>query len=1740
MRTFPFELVALVATANRPQLLATRSLPSILTQTLTPNRIVVVDDSELKSHPKTQRAIAKTKHSDRIELLRNRRTPGASGAWNSGLDHILRTSSDPRSVFVAILDDDDEWTPDYLRRCAMIASESQADMVSSAFIRQEKCREPKIVVPPETLRRDDFLTGNPGIQGSNLFIKLSTILEAGLFDENLASCTDRDLCIRLCELPDICYANQPITTVRHHASSTRPRLSSPNLPAKRKGLECFYQKYAPQMTNSQKQRFLDRALRYFSWEPTAPSSPTPNEVILADLSELHVDHQLALAVGVIVDPNRVGSAARLLEDLHILSCDPAVVGLDVLLIENGAGWEISRPFVELVKSTRSKGLNVYAMTRDIIREDHEAGRIEAPECAQGERMGIARARTVLQSYLYALLCRRPGAVGWILDDDMHLEALTQQQGEAIRWKPPYVQTLARAKAEGVTDIGIGPYTGAPPLPFASCLRGQMVDLVHTLRRWSRLSSKALLPPALGMNTRLAEGRRDFYYDLSRIETDRLETPFNFTFARPEESVAEVFSQLAKRFERILAGEQLFRPLIQQGQNGHCMPDGSPLQRGGNTFIFNPEVLADIPNPCLLTQGRPMRRSDMLWSLAQQHLNGRTVRTLSLPVYHDRSGLQVEGLDSEKVIDDIRGYAFYSALQDRLNEGDQKGKVGSSWISHPDIDAFTSLVEKYAKERLAAFTLSFWRVRGCAKSALHFLEHPDLQDTSWIHGNEFVKERTKLGAVLQRILAMYNPEELRRITQGIDALDSAHVESLLEELPQQYRAHRRRLKDITPLVSRIHSQRMQSAQHHVRRLLGINGDLRILGHGCEGVALTDGCKVFKVFDYWKSREARRQIQFLASKVCGWTGTKGLYPLESLIKEDGIAILTYPYEDSTPYTGGNGPGLIDLLVECHENGIVCRNIHPKNLRKVDEKVRLIDYGSDIHQLHSESEFEMMCRRAWLSWRYPHRNDLSEVMKAALTDDSLPELAGFEYFMEAVRQRIQPGIGYYNKIVDIVERLSPERVLDYGCGKGNILGQLGRNGISGIGYDPDPCLRPIWDSRWNEIARHVGFLSERSSLNDMKFDTVICTRVLCALDDDAYTQAISDLRQMTKTGGTVVVSVCDPEFINVRHTAEATKSLNRTISENDGSLRWEKLLASGKTRIEFYRPRRKLIRDLALVGLTMVDEFEIPTIDMDRFEPASEVRVFVLKALPRLPEISVMIKCCAMETATLEVQVQHLIRQLEGPRAFAERLLVVDERAEGFLRQYASGNMRALEEACARLLEGGWIDRIVYGPQKKEDIVALNTRWFGIRTDATHSQAGPQTASTLSGFEECRTQFLLQVDSDLMVGRKDHTHDYLADMLQVFADNPTAATVAFNICNTENKPYTSQSFNGPWRTEVRGSMIHMERFRALAPFPNAVTQDGLEQTWYRAADQRMRIEKGCSWRGGDKRTFFIHPPNERKADTDTWLAILDRVEKGMIPSRQNGHVDLQGTLEDWFAPLRDERFIFIIGGKDVSPGRFMRCLNSITKQQRKDWGCIVIDDASSPELAQYIQRSCSKYSDKISVFNIRKRRGLLANMIWTIRLACANPRSIIVTVDADDMLLSDRTLDRLHEVYQRGADLTVGSMLRTDKHVHYPIDFNDPRGNRGGNVWQHLRSFRKYLFDAVPESMFELKGKHIDLATDWAYMLPMVELAKKPVHIRHPLYLYEPSGTGKGADTQRREDIIAQIVAKEPLSAQPTQAT
>ncbi len=1664
----PVQVCVLVATCDRSEFLAERCLPSIAAQTMAPRWLIVVDDSSTRECRERNERIVRGIPADptKVVHLSNCRAQGCAGAWNTGIDWLHRQTERPERVYVAILDDDDCWEPGHLQACLDRALARDADMVAAGIVRHDSSVRRQTI--PSALRAEEFLVGNPQIQGSNLFVRLEKLLLAGMFDEHLPSCTDRDLCIRIADLGGIRYEALAVHTVHHLADGPLPRLSDPGSESKLLGLQRFWSKYQTRMTLEQQQAFLTRGRDLFCWTP-APRERPPMPAALSIASEAQ---PFPLLVALTTD-----SASRsrpLLLQLLQLSRHPSIAGLDVLVSENGTVAE-GRELRRLIKELGRLGLRCYFCGRGRQRRDARRGCFGHP-LERPEKAPIALARTMLQTYLAELAGSRRDAVAWILDDDMRIES------EAII---PWLQEFRR---QGV-DVVLGATVGAPPLPYASTVRTQMVDLMHNLTWLDALPDDDPLPDRSGENEQLRREFRDYYYDLSRRDTGHLESPFWLEPAAPGETVGEARQRVLSHLPRILAGEHLFRRVVSPPMVDPVADAKASDLRGGNTFVLNVAALRDVPNLAVELNGRWLRRSDMVWALINGRVRGRKVVAAPLPVRHDRSDVPSDGLDLDRLVQDIQGYAVHSALRDLL---EWRGKERDDLeFGRAEVVWFVRRARKYLRERFSAFSLSVWRIRGVCRA---------------------LRSRRAGGAVgawLRGIEVEYAPGLLEEVKRRVMELDRPHLSAFLPGLREELRCFVER----TPLGDPFARQRIALARSQVRRLANPSGALRLLGAGTEGVVVTDGRQVFKWIDGWTSRDLRRTRAFLRSLAGQWPDGDGLYQIGAFIQDGCNAILVYRFEESQPYEGGHGPGLVRLLQECRDHGVACSNMHPDNLRVVGEHVKLVDYGRDLLPF-SGPGFRSMCVRAWLSWRWHHRPDLKEIMRRALTDEKLPELDGLARFLEAVN-----GPSTVRKLEKLLLRLTldarPRRVLDFGCGKGRLAMRIAAEGIEVVGFDPDTSLSPAWETSTSaRLTSRLDGIADRGT-----YDVVICSRVVCAIDsDEEYRSVLAGLRSAVAAGGQVLLALCDPFFTGGGPTPLQDRIVPADFDPSRVTVWKKRIRSSGRIRLDVHRPMERLMRDLLAAGLGIVEEHEIETVDLERFEPSSEFRVLRLVPIRRTAEsVSLLIKTCAMEWRTIEPQVRHIVSQLQSPAPFCEVVLAVDSKRDGFERAYDRADADALERAIERLVASGLVDRVV----RPDDVTALNQRWFGLATPATHSVDNAPVAPFLAGIESCRGDYVLQVDADMMIGRRDPRRDYLGTMIGLLHADPKAVTVAFPIFRHVEALWSAER---PWRVEVRACLFHRQRLLALRPLPNSARNGGLDVKWHRSLDLLVRSDLAHSYRGGDGDFFGIHPPNDLKQNRRFWWAAVDAVERGYIPEVQEGRPGMGGSEEDWLGPKREEPLVVVICARNVPPGRFWRCWASLVQQVDVEWGAVVIDDASTPVHRDFMRRLCGRYRERVTFLSRCSRRGQLENLVTAVRHVCSDPDSIIVTLDGDDALLGRGTLRRVWQAHADGADATVGSMLRTDKHLSYQVDFDAPVPL---NVWQHLRSFRKRLFDSIPDELLRLDGEYVALASDWAFMVPLVLLADRPTWIREPLYLHEPSGQGKGDDRQQREATISRIL-------------
>ena len=1721
-------IAAIVATHNRPQLLANRALESIARQSRPPDYLIVVDDSDPKVRRTNEQIAADFRTDDtKTVYLENYRTPGAAGAWNTGLSWLQGTEP---SSFVAILDDDDAWGPTYLESCERMALDGHLHMVAAGIIYHRSSeRTGRPLAVPDRLDVEDQLVRNPHIQGSNLFVRLRKLLEAGGFDEALASTTDRDICIRLADLGTVRYGALSKHLVHHYAEDDRARLSTPGGVAKCAGLKQFYRKHRGRMIDDQRSAFIKRSRDWFDCDPTATvAPPSPTQPIL---DYRHgSEGKLELLVGAITSL-RVDNVAHLVDGLINKLGNRNDVALEVLLLENGLRDPASREELrEIVGMASHRGLHIEVKTLEQQEADARTGVFAINRDQLSKRKSIALGRTMLQRYLFLKAKPRQGAVVWILDDDVMLEGLDYgTDGTLGAVDVDYVSAIRRLKETGACVV-LGEVAGDPPLPFLSCIRTQLVDLYYNLVHLAALEPKARYPDRTDENRLSRLSRRDYYYDLSRTETDHVESPFWYEASEDGMKVEQVFVEMVSRLPEMLSGSQIFRPLVQTVRDDPVSGLVPSVNRGPSTLVFDLQALRDFPNAVPTIGGSDTRRSDMVWSLLNRFVGGCRIVQAPLPVRQVRRAIPDVGPDFHTLAQDIRGYALYSSLHDVLlekaQERQRRGHPPHSRrlldLDDADIKRAIRLYGKYVQERSRAFELSFLRVIGIISALRQYYDRDSFDGTVawWLDSPDDHASVARLRRFVEVLESIYTDEQLDEFRQGLSEIDGRQVERYLRTLPETAARHR----SSTPLPRQ---KLREAAERYVRAQFG-TGPLTCLGIGEEGVSLTDGRLVYKYFHYWKSPARESQVAFLQSLAGKLAGYTTLPDIRSVHRNGDYVVAIYPYETGVRYGGGHLQQILTLLRECRDAGIACRNIHPDNLLVTPSGLRLIDFGSDIVPA-GKDDFEKMCRRAFLTYRFHFRSDLKGLMTRALSDAGLPELLGFEHFMNALDPRGLDEL-FYQRIMRLILQLQPESALDYGAGDGRLAESLSRAGVKVKAYDPDTAIVEKCRGYGSSVEYGSSELLGDLVASPSRFDAVVCSRVLCTVANPSeFDEVLRDLRQLVADSGTVIVAVCNPFHLEAVSTELAVKELPATYQYKDTFSYAKTVASTGNRRTEVHRSLTEYRRAFMKAGLSVDGVLELEGTDTRSLRPASGHLVFRLSPSPEpAPRVSLLIKTCLMEWKIIERLVRHQVAQLEEPVAFVEKVVVVDPSEGPFTRQYEEADADAHRGAMDRLVEDGVVDRVVYAPNDPAVLRCTYRKWFGVESEETHSIDGQQLFATLYGFDCCAGDYVLQLDSDILISRSDEDHNYLAEMVDVLRRDPGALFVPLSICRSGRLPYTSEGLKGDWRVEARGCMFDRQRLQSVLPVPNELEDGRFSKTWHRAFDGVIASGDYRSYRGGDPRAATIHVPNDRKSGVMDLLGIVGAVERGFVPSCQMESIDLVGSSEEWAGPKRGEPFVFVICGRNVDAGRFKQCFESLVAQSCGDWGAIVVDDASTNGFGDYAEMLTADYADRVTLVRNETRRGSLYNQWSAVIRYCTDPETVIVTLDADDALAGRHVLNRVRAEYDDGADLTVGSMLRLDKEVDYAVEFDKPR-SWDSNVWQHLRTFKKYLFDAIDVEDLKLDGEWIDLANDWAFMVPMVEMANSPRQLPEPLYIYEPAEAKQKEDRLQRDAVIARILAK-----------
>ncbi|AUW58807.1 hypothetical protein C1T17_12630 [Sphingobium sp. SCG-1] len=242
------KISVIIPTHKRPELLKD-ALQSVARQKLLPAEVWVVDDA---SDLRTQQVVNMFAEQLQVptQYVRNNVAVGACGSRNLG---AFLSSGD----WLAFLDDDDLWQPDFLSETAARAQRNDVDLVMSGLQRQEKGQPDTARFTPDDMTGDTVLQYRSSMTGSNFLIRATRFAAVRGFDPAMTVFNDWDFLIRLLRNGTrYAVVHDPLVLWRDHAGD---RIATPTA-RRADGIDKFLGRYGRELPSSMRRELRTTAL----------------------------------------------------------------------------------------------------------------------------------------------------------------------------------------------------------------------------------------------------------------------------------------------------------------------------------------------------------------------------------------------------------------------------------------------------------------------------------------------------------------------------------------------------------------------------------------------------------------------------------------------------------------------------------------------------------------------------------------------------------------------------------------------------------------------------------------------------------------------------------------------------------------------------------------------------------------------------------------------------------------------------------------------------------------------------------------------------------------------------------------------------------------------------------------------------------------------------------------------------------------------------------------------------------------------------------------------------------------------------------------------------------------------------------------------------------------------------------------------------------------------------------------
>ena len=350
----------------------------------------------------------------------------------------------------------------------------------------------------------------------------------------------------------------------------------------------------------------------------------------------------------------------------------------------------------------------------------------------------------------------------------------------------------------------------------------------------------------------------------------------------------------------------------------------------------------------------------------------------------------------------------------------------------------------------------------------------------------------------------------------------------------------------------------------------NEEFKFLGKGKSGIVIGNKSQIYKVF-FDTSFELKSYLEAICRKL----SAVGINcKIETIANKTVLISNIYGTELKKSETMFSEDDFISAINLYYFAGFVCTDIKPENfIATEDKKLILFDIDKDVIP-YTQDFFEIACRETFAIFKLQKylkdnpcvkfkkiignlqvKEDFSAIEKL-LGEDNLQN--EYRHFRNKCGQ-----FAVYKKLIYkyFNENIHEPSVFDYGAGTLEIAAHLKSMHFSISAYDIDE--NAFKEKYGNGIDCFTDSEKLKEYLDTKKFNTVLCSLVLCCVDDVTAIRIVENCKKLAKDR--IVFVICNPLYAS----AESDIQIRNFNSYYSDRIKYDKKMKStGNFRTEYQR--------------------------------------------------------------------------------------------------------------------------------------------------------------------------------------------------------------------------------------------------------------------------------------------------------------------------------------------------------------------------------------------------------------------------------------------------------------------------------------------------------------------------------------------------------------------------------------------